>query len=130
MEESVLLSTKKILGISPDDDAFDLDVITHINSAISILEQVGIPNEGYIQDDEPTWGDVFAGIVDDPNRNQLQLIRTIVYLQVRLLFDPPATSFLIAATQEQIREHIWRLNVRREDIEYVDPDPPGVVLDG
>lgn len=126
MEESVLLSTKKILGISPSDDSFDLDVMTHINSAFSILDQAGMPADQFLENSDQTWADVYPM----QSYEQLSLIKTCVYLQVRLLFDPPATSFHIAAAQEQIREHIWRLNVRREEAEYVDPDPPGVVLDG
>ena len=53
MEDSILKSTKKILGISPDDDSFDLDVITHINSAFSVLTDLGIgPDTGFaIADD-------------------------------------------------------------------------------
>jgi hypothetical protein len=124
MEESVLLSTKKILGISPDDESFDLDIITHINSSITILQQAGLAAAAFVEDDSLTWADVYG------SNPQLQLIKTCVYLQVRLLFDPPTTSYLIGAAQEQVREHIWRLNVGREDTEWVDPDPPGVVYDG
>ena len=123
MEESVLQSTKKILGIGPEDDSFDLDVITHINSAFSTLEQAGVPPSMFIEDGESAWADVYP---DQPDE-QLAMIKTCVYLQVRLLFDPPATSYLLSAAQEQVREHIWRINVRREDVEWVDPDPPGVV---
>jgi hypothetical protein len=123
VEESILLSTKKILGISPSDESFDLDIITHINSAFSTLEQVGLVPAEYVADDTVVWQDVFG------NHPQLSLIKTCVYLQVRLLFDPPTTSYLLSAAQEQVREHIWRLNVGREDTEWVDPDPPGVVYD-
>jgi hypothetical protein len=123
MEESILTSTKKILGISPLDDSFDLDIITHINSAISTLEQVGLEVIEYITDDSSVWADVFG------SNPQLSLIKTCVYLQVRVLFDPPATSYLLSAAQEQIREHVWRLNVGREETEWVDPDPPGVLED-
>lgn len=126
MEESVLVSTKKILGISPGDDSFDLDVITHINSAFSTLEQAGLVITTTIDGPDQTWADVF----EFEPYEQMNLVKTCVYLQVRVLFDPPATSYLLSAAQEQIREHIWRLNVRREDEKWVDPDPPGVVLDG
>jgi hypothetical protein len=125
MEESVLLSTKKILGISPGDESFDLDIITHINSAFSTLGQVGLVIGSYVEDDSLTWADAFV-----ENPDQIALIKTCVYLQVRLLFDPPATSYLLSAAQEQIQEHIWRLNINREETDWVDPDPPGVVLDG
>jgi hypothetical protein len=123
MEESVLISTKKILGISPSDGSFDLDVMTHINSSIDILRQVGLTASSYVEDDTTTWADVFG------SSTQMQLIKTCVYLQVRLLFDPPTTSYLLSAAQAQVQEHIWRLNVEREDTEWVDPDPPGVVAD-
>lgn len=121
--ESVLESTKKILGISQGDKSFDLDVITHINSAFSILHQAGVGVIQYIDSEDDTWDDCFG---DNP---EVPLVKTCVYLQVRLLFDPPATSFLITAAQQQVQEHIWRLNVHREETEWVDPDPPGLILD-
>jgi hypothetical protein len=123
MEESILTCTKKILGISPMDDSFDLDIITHINSAISTLEQVGLAITAFVESEDDEWADVFG---DYP---QLPLVKTCVYLQVRVLFDPPTTSYLLSAAQEQIREHIWRLNVGREETEWTDPDPPGVLSD-
>jgi hypothetical protein len=110
MEESILKSTKKILGLEADYLAFDPDVITHINAAFSILDQLGVGPEGgfYIQHDAAVWAD----FVVPPN--QLNLVKTYVYLKVRVLFDPPGTSFLLQSAQDQIREYEWRLNVFRE----------------
>jgi hypothetical protein len=110
MENSILKSTKKILGIDAEYTAFDLDILTHINSAFSVLNQLGIgPVEGFmIEDDIITW-DAFFG--PDP---RLNLIKTYVYLKVRMLFDPPTTSYLIDAQNKQIQEYEWRLNVFRE----------------
>lgn len=120
METSILTSTKKILGIAEDYTVFDLDVITHINSAFSTLTQLGVgPAEGFmIEDEVAEWLDFEA---DDLQYNS---VKTYVYLRVRLLFDPPTTSYLIAAFNDQIKELEWRLNVHREETEYVDPDPP------
>jgi hypothetical protein len=120
MEMSILNSTKKILGIASDYTAFDLDVITHINSAFSTLTQLGVgPAEGFmIEDDTAVWTDFILG---DPEYNQ---VKSYVFLRVRLLFDPPATSYLITAYQDQIRELEWRLNTHREETQWVDPDPP------
>ncbi len=42
MESSILNSTKKILGIDANYTAFDLDIITHINSVFSGLSQLGV----------------------------------------------------------------------------------------
>ena len=121
METSVLTSTKKILGLAESYTAFDLDVITHINAAFSTLTQLGIgPPTGFmIEDSAKQWSD-FLGI-DDLNHN---LVKTYVYLRVRLLFDPPTTSYLLGALQQQIEQIEWRLNVTREEATWVDPDPP------
>jgi hypothetical protein len=122
MEESILKSVKKILGVYPDDDSFDLDIITHINSAFSVLHQLGVgPDDGfYIEDDEPKWSD----FLDGPTP-LIREVQTCVYLRVRLLFDPPTTSYALAALERQIEEHEWRVNVKREETGWVDPDPPG-----
>ena len=42
MEQSILKSTKNILGIADDYDVFDLQIMTHINSAFSTLTQLGV----------------------------------------------------------------------------------------
>lgn len=110
MEESILNSTKKILGLDADYTPFDVDVITHINAAFSILNQLGVgPEEGFsISDEGAMWADF--GV---PN-NQLHLVKTYIYLKVRILFDPPATSFLLDTYNNQIKEYEWRLNTFRE----------------
>ncbi|QAU06249.1 hypothetical protein SEA_RICKMORE_14 [Gordonia phage Rickmore] len=110
MSESILNSTKKILGIDADYDVFDMDVIMHINSAFSTLHQLGLgPEEGFmIEDESAEWGDLLE---DDMRLNS---VKSLVYLKVRLMFDPPSTSFALTAMQEQIRELEWRLNVYRE----------------
>lgn len=116
MSESILISTKKILGLEADYTPFDLDIITHINSVFSTLEQLGVGPEGgfMIEGDEATWGD-FLG-----EDKRLNAVKTYVYLRVRLLFDPPGTSYLITALQEQARELEWRLNVTREGASWQD----------
>lgn len=121
METSILKSTKKILGIEATYTAFDLDVITHINSAFSTLTQLGIgPINGFmIEDDTATWGD-FLGTSD----LQLNNVKTYVYLKVRLVFDPPQTSFHLQAIKEQIQELEWRINVHREETAWTDPLVP------
>lgn len=107
MSDSILNSTKKILGIEAAYTAFDLDVMTHINSVFLTLNQLGVgPVDGFmIEDETAQWGDFLGS-----NKN-LNAVKTYVYLRVRLLFDPPTTSFTITALQEQLKELEWRLNV-------------------
>lgn len=123
MIDSILTSTKKVLGLADDYDVYDEDVIMHINSVFSTLNQLGVgPVEGYmIEDNTPTW-DLFFGT--DPRLNH---IKTYVYLRVRMLFDPPATGYHTDAMEKQIKEHEWRLNVQREETQWVPPITPPVI---
>lgn len=125
MDESILQSVKKTLNLPADYDAFDQDVIIHINSVFSTLNQLGVgPSDGFMIEDEGKSWSQFIGA--DPRLNH---VKTYVYLRVRLLFDPPSTGFHVAAMKEQIQELEWRLNVQREDTQWTDPTPPIVPLD-
>ncbi len=112
MESSILTSTKKILGVAANYTAFNLDIITHINSAFAILNQLGIgPVMGFsIEDDTAVWTDLSLP------QNQLSMVRTYIFIKTRMLFDPPTTSFLIEAMNNQIQEHEWRLSVFRDEL--------------
>lgn len=113
METSILISTKKLLGITSGYTAFDLDIITHINATLSVLTQLGVgPTAGFmITDDQSNWEDFIV-----PNDTQTNLIKQYVALKVRYLFDPPSTSFVVTAMKEQIAEMEWRLNEFREGL--------------
>ena len=130
MEQSILKSTKKILGVGPDDASFDPDIITHINSEFSILHDLGVgPQAGFvIEDDVVEWVEYLP---DEEDLVKLGKVKTCVWLRARLLFDPPTSGYLLDAIKEQLREHEWRLSMNREETEWVDPDPPVVmVVDG
>lgn len=124
MSTSILNSMKKVLNLAEDDTAFDMDVMMHVNSAISRLSQLGVgPADGFmIEDAEATW-ETFLG--SDPRLND---IKSFVFLYVKLLFDPPATGFGTSAIEKQIEKYEWLINVRREDTEWTDPLAPVVVL--
>jgi hypothetical protein len=121
MESSILISTKKVLGIPEADTSFDLDVIMHINTAFGVLMQLGIgPDEGFaIEDELAVWND-FIDVLDPTgsiNNLALQnIVRTYVFLKVKMLFDPPNTSYLITAMTEQIEEYEWRLMTLKETV--------------
>lgn len=123
MEESILKSTKKILSIGDDDPSFDLDIITHINTAFSHLQQLGIgPEAGFvIEDDSKTWND-FLG--DNARLPIASAVKTHVYLEVRYIFDPPQLSHVMQAMERQLEQSAWRLSVLREETDWVNPDPP------
>lgn len=109
--ESILTSIKKMLLIPEDYDHFDADIIMHINSVFMTLTQLGVgPSDGfYIEDDSTDWTEFIE------NPNDLQAVKTYMYLKVRLVFDPSSLgSATLAAYERQIQELEWRLNVAAE----------------
>jgi len=122
MEQSILKSTKQVLHIAPDDPSFDLDVMTHINSAFSTLSDLGLgPVGGFvIEDDTANWSDFVA----DTEKIQQSRIKTFVFLHTRLLFDPPSAGYLLDAANKQLEEALVRLSINRENKDWVDPNPP------
>ncbi len=124
MENSILTSTKKILGLGSTYTPFDLDVITHINSALSNLQQIGIgPAEGLaIEDNTVLWTALALPT------NQLSMVKTYIFMKTRMLFDPPSTSFIIEAMKAEILEHEVRLSLLREGSLIPVPTPTGEVV--
>lgn len=112
--ESILTSIKKLLGIEESYDHFDADIVMHINSVFAILTQMGVgPANGFsITGEDETW---FEYIAD--NQNIFSLVKSYVYLKVRLLFDPPLSSAAIESINRQISEFEWRLFVAADPVE-------------
>jgi hypothetical protein len=108
--ESILDSIKKTLGIDADDTSFDVDVLMHINSVFGPLQQLGVgPTSGFfITDNTTTWTDY------TPSTLVLGPLKTYMYIKVRLIFDPPSTSFVIASMERVAAELEWRINVIAE----------------
>lgn len=106
---SILTSIKKLLGITAEYTDFDEDIIMHINSVFMILKQLGVgPKEGFsITGDTEEWADFL------PN-GDVNLVKSYIYLKVRLMFDPPINASLVESINRQIAEFEWRLNVEIE----------------
>jgi len=125
-DDSILTSVKKVLGIPSYYDHFDRDILLHLNTVMSILNQLGVgPEEGFIvEDDSTTWSDLFDGDIDT---NKMMYVKSYVCLRVRLLFDPPTSSGAIDAMERQMRELEWRITVTRDPR---DDSEEGTVDDG
>lgn len=104
--ESILTSIKKLLGIESAYTHFDNDLILHINSVFMILNQLGVGPDNCFSITGPseTWND-FMG------NDNLDLVKSYMFLKVKLLFDPPLGGTVMDSYNKQIAEYEWRLNV-------------------
>ena len=107
-EDSILKTIKKMVGLDAAYDAFDEDIIIHINYVMLILNQLGVgTDEGFsISGYDETW-DEFLG--DDPD---LESVKSYMANKVRLVFDPPTSGGAMEALKSVIDESEWRLNVQ------------------
>ena len=103
---SILNDVKHMVGLLPDDKAFDSDIIIYTNGAISTLTQLGVgPVSGFqITDDSQTW-DQF---VTDPRLNS---VKSYIFLCVKMLHNPPDTGFVLQSMERQKTEMEYRINV-------------------
>lgn len=110
MDESILNSVKKLLGIEESYNQFDADILMHINSVLMILRQLNVgPQSGYeITGAEETWSDFLGN-----DTVKFQAVKTYLYMRVRMMFDPP-TGSVAESTKNIINELEWRLNVEAD----------------
>lgn len=103
--DSILTSIKKMLGIEEEYTHFDADIIMYINSTLMTLEQLGVgPELGlFIENASTKWTDLLG------DRTDLASVKVYIYQKVRLMFDPPSSSYVLDAIERQIKEHEWRL---------------------
>lgn len=108
MDESILNSVKRILGMTPEYTAFDEQVKMHINSVFQILFQLGVgPTTPFtISDGSEMWTDFTDDI------SSLSMIKSYVGLKVQQMFDPPQGGAVAEAAKRTIDELEWRLNVQ------------------
>ena len=114
MQDSILMTIRKLVCGNPYADHFDTDLLVHINACFSILNQLGVgPENGFVVTDETqSWSSYVA------DNRTLNMVKTYVTLKVKKIFDPPLTSSVLEAMDKEISQLEWRLNVA------VDPVKP------
>lgn len=104
--DSILTSVKKLMGIDEEYDAFDKDLIIHINSVLMILTQLGVGTPYFtISGSGETWDDFMGGDA------RIESVKTYVYQKVRMIFDPPTSGTHVQALEKSINEFEWRLEL-------------------
>lgn len=118
MEDSILDTLKKMLGLDKEFTSYDVDIITNINSIFMTLHQLGVgPTEVFsITGSDEVWSSFLANA---RTTNDLNAVKSYMYLRLRLLFDPPSSSYVLNSMDSQIKEYEWRLQVQAERSEEV-----------
>ena len=107
MQDSILMTIRKLVCGDPYADHFDTDLLVHINACFSILNQLGVgPENGFVVTDETqSWSSY------SDNDRILNMVKIYITLKVRVIFDPPLTSSVLEAMNKEISQLEWRLNV-------------------
>lgn len=117
INDSVLNSTKKLLGIMPEEKDFDQDIIVAINASIFTLSQLGLNTRDgtTVYDETTTFSDLFE---DNVSSLDVEAIRQYIYIKTRIAFDPPQINALAEMFKAQKNELEWRLRLSAEQSEY------------
>ena len=106
VNDSILFSVKKMLGIASDYTPFDVDIIIHINSTFAVLNQLGVGPESpfAIEGPDDVWDDFIS-------QSNTEDVKSYMFLKVKMFFDPPATATMYESYQKMISELEWRLTI-------------------
>jgi len=115
MDDSILTTIKQMLGYDENYTAFDTDIVVLINSTFLILNQIGVgPDEIFsISDKTAVWSDFL------PDSVNYEAVKTLIYLRVKLIFDPPSSSYVLDAYNKQIEEYTVRLRDQVEETKRI-----------
>lgn len=111
MNNGILDSIKTMLNVELDEDAFDEELIMHINASIAELVQSGIgPDDGLQITKNTEWSE-FSN-----DQNIISHALQYVYCKTRLIWDPPANSFVCDAFNKRADESYWRAYITADEL--------------
>lgn len=110
--EDSILKTVRDFVVGEGNEEFDKELLPHINSALSKLNQNGIGNFVFVKDDKSTWDD-FKDETQKEGNKYFQMTYLYVILSTQLLFDPPPPSN-VEYHSNSAKEILWRLKIAYE----------------
>lgn len=113
--DSILNTIKTMLDVPEGCFDYDTRLVRHINTALMRLSQIGVgPTRPVrIADDSGTWDELFLEAED------LEGAIDYIYLEVKKVFDPPTSSFVLDAMQKASDKLEWCLNAQAETEEVL-----------
>lgn len=104
MEDSILKSVRIGCGLNSEDTDFDEELLMYANSAFFTLHQLGVGDKPFVcTGEEQTWEEV-------PNTKDSEAIKDYVVNKTKVVFDPPASSYVLEALNRYLSELEWRIN--------------------
>lgn len=112
---------RESLNLDTKDSSFDTEIAAHADAAIDKLRQagVGLGETTYLTDGSKL-GDIFADPTGKVSEKLVMLASSYLFLEVKMLFDPPATNTQNIMKQAS-DEAIWRLKVAWDE-QYDSPE--------
>ena len=109
MNESILDSIKSLLPIDKDITDFDGDLIVLINSSLSRLLQLGVGEKPFrIEGSSETWSQLLN------KEEYLDAVKEVVFIDVKMVFDPPTSSVVMEALKAIRNEDMYRITTQIE----------------
>lgn len=107
MDNNIILDdVKRLLNIQAEDHEFDMDILSSTNSAFFTLHQLGVGSSDSpftITQDTP-WSALTTQVPKS-------VILDYLGLKVKLIFDPPSSSFVVEAYKDRLSELEFRMNI-------------------
>ena len=112
IHSSILEDVKKFCQIPDFDDGFDTELLILINSTLMSIAQISAKAQSgtLVTGSEDTWASLIEG--DD----EMEGIKAYVCMKVKMIFDPPSSSFVLEAYKNEIAELEWRLHIHGEEV--------------
>ncbi len=107
---SVLGTIRKKLGAEEDYTHFDADILTIINASFLTLYQLGFEKDHgpiRVEDESVTWNDVI-------DTTRYAWVKDYIWICVKLVFDPPSSSYVMDMLKATKDEYEWRLYIQKD----------------
>lgn len=112
MNDSILITIRNCLGLK-NVNVFDEDLILFINSALATMKQIGVTKSLFrITGEDETWSDFLQ------EKSLFEMVKEFVFIKVRMMFDPPNSSYVMQSLKEESEELKWRINAEVEEGEF------------
>ena len=124
MNSTILQTIKDLLGLDNSYEAFDNELIPHINGVLFTLYQIGVTDSPFvIATRNETWGDLLGS-----DESKLELVKNYMFWKTKLAFDPPSSGILMDAIKAQIAESEWRIFIETDNALPEDEDKDDEIL--